>query len=196
VSPHSTLRRQCLAWCALGTLGAYRPAVAGLFDPDVLDVEVGTSTTAVLDPNTSRRLAVRTRTRTRDIRWVDRNGRVVDTSMRIDVDNKYNWQDTVQRSTDIWQVTAEDQKTPLPLVLRVRGPGVPLVVSLFVDAASARHLEPEAGVEVAPAEPGGAEWLALFSFDPSKKTFITVQAQESSRVQYRLSVLKADRFRR
>lgn len=174
-----------------------RPAAAGLFDPDVLDVEFGSSSSSVLDPQTSRRLTVRTKLRTRDIRWIDPQGRVVFTSSQTLVDNKYDWQEAVQRSTDIWHITAEDTREPAWAVLRVRSTqGVPLVVSLFPGAASAGRLDPDVGIEVQPSTEARNEWLALFEFDPRVKTFITVQAQAAERVPYRIAVLAAGRFRR
>lgn len=188
-------RRTVLAGVpALVTAGS---AWAGLFDPDVMDVEFGSSTTSVLDPKTSRRLAVQTKLRTRDIKWIDANGRVQFVSSQTLVDNKYNWQETAQRSTDIWRVTAEDQKETTWAVLRVRSTqNVPLFVSLFPGATSARSLDPELGIDVAPSEDAANEWLALFQFDPRANTFITVQAKESERVPYRVAVLPASRFRR
>jgi hypothetical protein len=172
-------------------------AGASLFGPDVRDVEVGSSSNGVLDPKTSSRLRVRSKMRTRDVRWVDSRGRVVDTSTDVLVENNYAWDDAVHSSTDIWQVTAEDLKAPERMVLRVRAlQDHRLVVSLFAGARSAGDLDPEIGVLVRPSEDASNEWLALFALDPQAKTFVTVQAQESERVPYRIAVLPAGRFRR
>jgi hypothetical protein len=172
-------------------------ARAGLFDPDVRDVEVGSSSNGVIDPKTSRRLRVRSKLRTRDIRWVDSQGRVVDTSSQTLVENNYAWDESVASNTDVWQVTAEDLKAPARMVLRVRAlQDHRLMVSLFAGARSAGDLDPEIGVFVRPSEDASNEWLALFEYDPRVKTFVTVQAQESERVPYRIAVLPAGRFRR
>jgi hypothetical protein len=189
-------RRQLLVLPAAAAAAAL-PARAGLFDPDVRDVEIGSSSNGVLDPKTSRRLRVRSKLRTRDIRWVDPNGRVVDTSTQTLVENNYAWDESVASSTDIWQVTAEDLKAPTRMVLRVRAlQEHALAVSLFAGARSARDLDPEIGVFVRASEDASNEWLALFEYDPGVKTFVTVQAQASERVPYRIAVLPAGRFRR
>jgi hypothetical protein len=176
-------------------------AQAGLFDPDVSEVEVGSTTSGVLDPQTSRRLTVRTKlVGIKTTTWVGRDGRIDPTmgSMTQHLyENKYDWQTSVQRATDIWRVTAEELKEPALMVLRVRSTqGAPLVVSLFPGASSPGQLDPETGIQVRPSEDASNEWLALFAFDPGAKTFVTVQAQDSERVPYRIAVLPAGRFRR
>lgn len=183
-------------------LTALAPAShAGLFDPDVQDVEVGSSTSSVLDPQTSRHLTVRTRlVGIKTTTWVDRQGRV-DPNLRSLTqhlyENKYDWQTSVQRATDVWRITAEDLKEPALMVLRVRATqGQPLVVSIFPGADSPGRLSPETGIQVPRSEDAANEWLAIFDFDPRVKTFVTVQAQESERVPYRIAVLPAGRFRR
>ena len=164
-------------------------AQAGLFDPDVSEVEVGSTTSGVLDPQTSRLLTVRTKlVGIKTTTWVGRDGRIDPTmgSMTQHLyENKYDWQTSVQRATDIWRVTAEELKE-----------GAPLVVSLFPGASSPGQLDPETGIQVRPSEDASNEWLALFAFDPGAKTFVTVQAQDSERVPYRIAVLPAGRFRR
>jgi hypothetical protein len=173
------------------------PTRASLFGPDVRDIEVGSSSNGVIDPKTSKRLRVRSKLRTRDIRWVDSNGRVVDTSTQTLVENNYNWDESVHTTTDVWQVTAEDLKSPARMVLRVRAlQDHALVVSLFAGARSASDLDPEIGVLVRRSADASNEWLALFEYDPGAKTFVTVQAQEAERVPYRIAVLPAGRFRR
>ena len=172
-------------------------ARAALFGPDVSDVELGSSTTGVLDPQSSRRLNVQTTLRTREVRWVDARGRVRDTSTETLVDNKYDWRETVERSTDIWRVTAEDLDGPAWAVLRVRSPNADeLIVSLFPGAASASSLDPALGIEVMPSDDSAEEWLALFRLDPRQKTFVTVQARQAHRIAYRIAVLPAGSFQR
>jgi hypothetical protein len=193
-------RRHFLALNAALALGLCRPAQAALFEPDVRDIEVGSSSTGVLDVSSSRRLNVQTRlVAVKTTTWVDRNGRTNPdmTSLTQHIyENKYNWQTNVQRLTDIWQITAEDVKRTERMVLRVRSQGVPLAVSLFFGAPSAGRLDPERGVEVPPSEDADAEWLGLFDFDPALKHFVTIQALEAERVPYRIAVLPAGRFRR
>ena len=176
-------------------------AAAALFEPDVQDVEVGSSSTSVLDPSTSRRLRVQTKlVGIRTTRWVDKNGRThldMGSLTQNLYENKYDRQTSVNASIDIWRITAEELKEPALMVLRVRSTrDYPLLVGLFPGTSSAGSLDPEIGIQVPPSDEASNEWLGLFRFDPKVKTFVTVQAQEAERVPYRIAVLPASRFRR
>jgi hypothetical protein len=179
---------------------AGRPAAAGLFGPDVREVEVGSSSSGVLDVATSRRLNVRTRqVGVKTTVWVDRHGRVDPTMGSLTqnlYENKYDWQTSVQRITDIWQITAEDIKEPGLMVLRVRGSTSRPLASLFIGADSPGALDPEKGIELPPSEDSSQERLALFRFDPALRHFVTVQAEDAERMPYRITVLPAARYRR
>lgn len=195
-------RRQILAALpvvpALGLIAA-RPAAA-FFGPDVREVEVGSSSSGVLDIKTSRSLRIQTQqVGIKTTRWVDRNGRTDPTMGSLTqnlYENKYNWQTSVQRSTDIWRITAEDLKEPTLMVLRVRGIDSRPLAALFIGVDSASSLDPEKGVEVPPSEDSDTECLALFRFDPAIKHFVAVQSRIDERVAYRIVVLPASRFRR
>jgi hypothetical protein len=176
------------------------PVGAGLFGPDVREVEVGSSSSGVLDVATSRRLNVRTRqVGVKTTTWIDRNGRVDPTMGSLTqhlYENKYDWQTSVQRITDIWQITAEDLKEPGLMVLRVRGATSRPLASLFIGADSPGALDPEKGIELPPSEDSAQERLALFRFDPALRHFVTVQAEDAERMPYRITVLPAARYRR
>ncbi|MDP1692540.1 MAG: hypothetical protein Q8L49_11430 [Burkholderiaceae bacterium] len=193
-------RRHVIALACAPALGFARPAGAALFGPDVLEVEVGSSSSGMLDSETTRSLNVQTQlVGVRTTRWVDRDGRVnadMGSLTQHLYENKYNWKTTVRGLTDIWQITAEDLKKPQRLVLRVRSQGVPLSVALFIGVSSPGSLDPEKGIEVPPSEDSASEWLGLFDFDPALKHFVTIQAREVARVPYRIAVLPAGRFRR
>jgi hypothetical protein len=196
----TTTRRRFLAALPMAGLIASGPATAALFGPDVREIEVGSSSSGVLDIQTSRRLTVRTRlVGIKTTRWIDRNGRTDPTmgSMTQNLyENKYDWQSSVQRSTDIWQITAEDLKEPGLMVLRVRATSMRPIAALFVGVNSPSSLDPEKGIELPPSEDSANECLALFRFDPALKHFVTVQADSDDRVPYRITVLPAGRFRR
>lgn len=192
-------RRRLLPLLALATPAM--PLRAAPFGPEVQRVEVGSSTSSVLDPQTSQRLRVQTKlVGIKTTVWVDRHGRTDPTMGSLTqhlVENKYDWETSVQTATDLWQITAEDVSEPALMVLRVRATRQhPLVVSLFPGASSASRLDPELGIQVPPSEDAAHEWLGLFRFDPRQKTFIAVQAREAEPVPYRISVLPAARFRR
>lgn len=192
-------RRALMAGVALAA--PWLRASAALFGPDVSEVEVGSSTTGVIDPQTSKRLSVQTKlVGIRTTRWVDKNGRTDPNMGSLTqhlYENKYDWQTRVNASTDVWLITAEDVKEPALMVLRVRSTqNFPLAVALFPGAHSAGSLDPEIGIQVPPSDDASNEWLALFRFDPAVKNFVTVQAQETERVPYRIAVLPAGRFRR
>lgn len=197
----SPRRRQLLRWTPAAGLWLLQPVAAQLFGPDVRELEVGSSSSGVIDPKTSRRLSVQTKlVGIKTTVWVDRNGRTDPNMGSLTqnlYENKYDWQTKTLGATDTWLLTAEDLKQPTLMVLRVRSNNnLPLAVALFPGARSAGDLDPDIGVSVPPSEDASHEWLALFKFDPAVKTFVTVQAQETERVPYRIAVLPAARFRR
>jgi len=193
-------RRPLLLGLPAAALLGVGPAVAALFGPDVREIEVGSSSSGVLDVSTSRRLKVSTKlVATKTTVWVDSKGRVDPNMGSLTqhlYENKYDWQTSVQRSTDIWQITAEDVKEPGLMVLRVRGTDTRPLAALFVGIDSPGSLDPDKGIELPPSEDSANECLALFRFDPAVRHFVTVQSERAERVAYRITVLPAARYRR
>lgn len=191
------MNRRRFAAVALAFAGAPR-SHAAWFGPDVREIELGSSSSGVIDPKVSRSVTARSRwvyvntCSQEDMRLRPEKRTCIDKQY---LENDYQWNRSVQLSTEIWQITAEDQKLPLPVALRVRNNGTPMLVRLFVGVDSASDLDAEKGYGIAPSAETPAEWLAIFDFNPKLKHFVLVQTQSDERVPYRLAVVAASRFR-
>lgn len=187
------LRRQLILGCAVGWAG---PACAA----DVKELPLDSGSSGVLEPNRSSRLVVQTHlTGIRTTVWVHRDGRVnpdMGSLTQHLYENSYGWKTTALKSTDLWEISTEDLEEPTLAVLRVRGRDFLPDVALFIGVRSTRDLDPARGVRVPPSDDAATECLGLFVLDPKKRHVVTVQSQVDDDAAYRVSLVRASRFRR
>ena len=188
-----SVRRRLIRGCAVGWAGPARAA-------DVKELPLDSGSSGVLEPNRSSRLVVQTHlTGIRTTVWVNRDGRVnpdMGSLTQNLYENSYGWKTTALKSTDVWEISAEDLDEPALAVLRVRGRDFLPEVALFIGVRSVRDLDPERGVRVPPSDDSATECLGLFVLDPKKRHVVTVQSQVDDDAAYRVSLVRASRFRR
>lgn len=194
--PHRIL---LAAWLAL-SFGSQAPALAGWFEPDVLEIEVGSSSTSTLEVKQSRRLTVTTHNLPpKTTEWVrveqDGTRHVTERLVQNPIANTYSTLIEYRGSTDIWKITDEDASAPVNVVLRVRGMGFLPRVAVFMDVESPGQLDPDKGFSVPQSDFAENEVIAIMTFDPGKKAFITVQSDEPTHADYRISVIRASKYR-
>lgn len=195
-TPHRILLAASLALA----LGPHASVLAGWFEPDVLEIEVGSSSTSTLEVKQSRRLTVSTyNLPPKTTEWVsvekDGTRHVTERLVQNPIANTYSTRIEYSGSTDIWKITDEDAGAPVNVVLRVRGMGFVPRVSVFMDVESPGKLNPEKGFSVPQSDFAENEVIAIMTFDPNKKTFVTVQSDEPTHADYRISVIRAGKYR-
>lgn len=193
-----TRRTVLLSLLAFG-MSLSAPLHAGWFGPDVKEVEVGSSSSGTLEVKKSRRFSVKTRNlppKTTEWVSIEKNGtrRVTNRLVQNPIANTYSSEITSQGTLDVWQITGEDVTEPVNVVIRIRGKGFLPVTAVFIDVESAGDLDPEKGVRIPESDFADNETIGILTYDPKKKYFITVQSDEPTHADYRVSVIRASKY--